>query len=109
MMATKQTEKLPKVLDIKDDASLATGRARSMANLKRGHDRSGQKNKTTKALKDMILGALDQAGGEEYLLTQAKSNPGAFMQLIGKVLPQELKNQHEGGFTVHVTTGVTRD
>lgn len=108
-MSQPTSEKVPKVLDIKDDALIATGKQRSMANLKRGHNRKGVPNKTTKALKDMILGALDQAGGEDYLLKQAKTNPGAFMQLIGKVLPTELKNQHEGGFTVHVTTGVPRD
>lgn len=69
----------------------------------------GVPNKTTKALKEMILGALDQAGGEQYLLTQAKVNPGAFMSLIGKVLPTELKNADAGGFVVHVTTGVPRE
>lgn len=50
----------------------------------------GAPNKTTKALKEMILGALDDAGGQEYLLKQAKENPSAFMALIGKVLPHEL-------------------
>jgi hypothetical protein len=38
-------------------------------------------------LKDMILAALDKAGGEEYLVEQAHKNPGAFMTLVGKVLP----------------------
>lgn len=47
----------------------------------------GAVNKTTKALKEMILGALDQAGGEGYLLAQANENPTAFLTLIGKVLP----------------------
>ena len=51
----------------------------------------GAVNKTTKALKDMILGALDKAGGEDYLLEQAHNNPGAFLTLIGKVLPQDIK------------------
>ena len=51
----------------------------------------GAVNKTTKALKDMILGALNKAGGEDYLLEQAHNNPGAFLTLIGKVLPQDIK------------------
>jgi len=50
----------------------------------------GAQNKLTKALKDMILGALDQAGGEAYLLEQAQSNPNAFLTLVGKVLPTTL-------------------
>ena len=50
----------------------------------------GAPNKVTKALKDMILGALDGAGGEAYLQRQANENPAAFMALIGKVLPTTL-------------------
>ncbi|NTU49574.1 MAG: hypothetical protein HGA87_01525 [Desulfobulbaceae bacterium] len=59
--------------------------------------KKGVPNKTTKALKDMILGALDGAGGQEYLKTQAKENPGSFMTLIGKVLPSTLQVTGEGG------------
>ena len=52
--------------------------------------KKGSKNKVTKALKDMILGALDDAGGQAYLAKQARENPGAFLSLIGKVLPQDI-------------------
>lgn len=55
----------------------------------------GSTNKATKALKDMILAALDQAGGEAYLLAQAKKNPQAFMTLIGKVLPTTIQGSLE--------------
>jgi hypothetical protein len=55
-----------------------------------GGSRKGRPNKATKALKDMILGALDRAGGEAYLVEQAKKNPNAFLALIGKVLPQDI-------------------
>ena len=51
----------------------------------------GSTNVMTKALKDMILGALDRAGGEDWLLEQAQVNPAAFMTLIGKVLPSEMQ------------------
>ena len=47
-------------------------------------------NKVTKALKEMILGALDDAGGQKYLAQQAIDNPGPFMALVGKVLPTTL-------------------
>ena len=53
----------------------------------------GVPNKATKALKEMILVALDKAGGEAYLLSQAENNPVAFMTLIGKVLPSEIQAQ----------------
>jgi hypothetical protein len=41
-------------------------------------------------LKDMILSALDKAGGEEYLVEQAHKNPAAFMSLIAGVLPLQV-------------------
>ena len=40
-----------------------------------------------KLLKDMILGALSDAGGQAYLARQAEENPGPFLTLVGKVLP----------------------
>lgn len=48
--------------------------------------------KAQKALKEMILGALDEqpGGGVEYLKRQAVENPGPFLSLIGKVLPMTL-------------------
>ena len=52
--------------------------------------KKGVPNRTTAALKDMILTALDQAdpqGGVEYLKGQARDNPTAFLTLVGKVLP----------------------
>jgi len=57
---------------------------------KTGGREKGTPNKATAALKDMILGALDDAGGQTYLAQQALDNPGAFMALIGKVLPKDL-------------------
>lgn len=49
--------------------------------------KKGVPNKVTKELKDMILQALDDSGGVEYLKTQAIENPTAFLTLVGKVLP----------------------
>lgn len=68
-------------------------------NNKRGGPRAGagrpkgSKNKVTKAVKDMILGALDDAGGQAYLLLQAQTNPNAFLSLLGKVLPSDMRVQ----------------
>lgn len=52
--------------------------------------RKGVPNKNTAAVKDMITQALDQAGGVEYLITQARENPTAFLTLVGKVLPLQV-------------------
>lgn len=77
--------------------------------MKTGGRQKGVPNKTTRELKDMILTALDQAGGEEYLVAQAHDNPTAFMSLVGKVLPMQLKQQVEGGLNVTILTGVPLD
>ena len=54
----------------------------------------GTPNKVQAQLKDMILHALDGAGGVEYL--QARANDprtaSAFLALVGKVLPMTIKN-----------------
>ena len=53
----------------------------------------GIPNKTTALLKDAILVAAQRAGGggedgiANYLVQQAKDNPGPFLSLLGKVLP----------------------
>lgn len=55
----------------------------------------GVPNKMTKALKEMILGALEDAGGQHYLKKQAKEQPAAFMSLLGRVLPATLAGDPE--------------
>ena len=60
----------------------------------------GSKNKNTLALKAMIRAALDAAGGPEYLESQAKANPTAFLTLIGKLLPTEVSGPEGEPITV---------
>src|SRR5262249_15170258 len=57
----------------------------------------GAANKITKQLKDMILGALDRVGGEEYLAKLAIENSSAFSSLLGKVLPTTLAASESNG------------
>lgn len=66
--------------------------AKNISGLKRGGPGrpSGVPNKFSMALKDMILTALDMAGGADYLYEQAKKNPGVFLTLVGKVLPMSV-------------------
>lgn len=47
----------------------------------------GTPNIVPAQLKDMILQALHDEGGVGYLREQSRSNPNAFMGLIGRVLP----------------------
>ena len=56
--------------------------------------KKGSTNRMTVALKDLIMGALADAGGQAYLSEQAAKNPTAFLSLVGRVLPLQVK---EGG------------
>jgi hypothetical protein len=62
---------------------------------KTGGRQKGTLNKLTSDVKDMIVGALSDAGGRKYLLAQAIEHPAAFMTLVGKVLPLQVSG--EGG------------
>jgi hypothetical protein len=66
----------------------------------------GSANKITKDIRLAISQAFDGAGGVDYLVRQSKENPQAFMTLIGKIVPAEVKAQIEGNITV--LTGVPR-
>ena len=64
----------------------------------------GTPNKATAQLKEMILTALDGAGGAEYLEARANDprTASAFLSLIGKVLPMTIANEPGQEFRVSV-------
>jgi hypothetical protein len=59
-------------------------------NGRKGGRPAGVPNKVTSTLKDMILKALENKGGVDYLMTQADQNPNAFLALVGRVLPLQV-------------------
>ena len=65
-----------------------------MKGKKTGGRKKGTPNKVTLALKEAILKAAENAGGEEgtvgYLKQQAILNPGPFLGLLGKILPRRM-------------------
>ena len=66
--------------------------------------RKGVPNKVTGELKAMILEALDKAGGVDYLLDCAlnEKTQGAFLSLIGKVLPMTIAGDDKNPLTAIV-------
>jgi len=68
-----------------------------------GGRQNGTINKNSAALKDMILGALSEAGGQAYLVQQAKINPGPFLTLVGKVLPTTLEGDKANPIAVSMS------
>lgn len=71
------------------------GTVENLTNAGKGRPK-GVPNKATTAIKDMIVQALDKAGGVEYLVEQAEKNPGPFMSLVAKVLPTQVTG-NDGG------------
>ena len=68
----------------------------------------GVPNKTTTLLKDAVLMAAETAGGGNpdglvnYLVAQAKQNPGPFISLLGKVLPMQVLGEEGGNIIVEI-------
>jgi hypothetical protein len=75
---------------------------------KTGGRTKGTPNKMTAAIKEMVVEALDKAGGVAYLLTQAQSNPTAFLTLVGKVLPLQVQGDPDAPLAMTILTGVPR-
>jgi hypothetical protein len=68
--------------------------------------KKGVPNKINADLKEMILGALSDVGGRDYLALRAKDTPAAFLTLVGKVLPMQLAGEGGGPVTINLITGV---
>lgn len=62
--------------------------------------KKGSPNKKSAHLKEMILNALDKAGGVEYLAEQARESPSAFLALVGKVLPLQVTGENGGSIKI---------
>lgn len=69
--------------------------------IKTGGRTKGTPNKTTGQLKEMILQALENKGGVDYLEKCASDNPTAFLSLVGKVLPLQVNGAGDDG--AHLT------
>lgn len=73
-----------------------------------GGSRKGKPNKLTADVKAMVLSALDKAGGVDYLLTQAQSNPNAFLTLVGKVLPMTVAGDPSAPLVTRIERALVR-
>lgn len=57
---------------------------------KLGGRKKGAVNKTTASVKQALLIAFERAGGVEYLVKVAKTDPKTFCTLLGRVIPTEI-------------------
>lgn len=71
-----------------------------------GGRQKGVANKDTRPIRELILGALLDVGGQKWLAEQAQKNPVAFMGLIAKVMPSEVKATLDNRVTLNIVTGI---
>lgn len=76
------------------------GRGRPPGGPKLGGRPPGQPNKITRDIKEMIIGALNDAGGQAYLAARALDAPTAFLALVGRVLPMQVTGANGGALAV---------
>lgn len=62
----------------------------------------GAANKITKDIREAISEAFEKAGGVDYLVGIAKTNPQVFCSLVGKVVPSEVRASIDGGLQIVV-------
>lgn len=82
------------------EATVGQGRSKK---LKVGGRVAGTPNKITASLKEAILGALKDCGGQAYLLKVAKEDPKTFCTLLGRVLPLEVSGTNGAPIAVTIT------
>lgn len=69
----------------------------------------GVPNKINGQLKEMIMTALEEVGGIEYLKTQANENAKTFLLLLGRVLPMQVSTDPDQPFELLVSWASTSE
>jgi hypothetical protein len=64
--------------------------------VRRGGRGKGTGNIISRDVKEMILQALHQVGGVDYLVQRAQKNPVAFLALLGRLLPTQVTGKDGG-------------
>lgn len=74
---------------------------------KTGGRTAGTPNKVNRELREMIESTLSELGGITYLKTQAEAEPAAFLSLLGKCLPKDVKITPgmDGEITIRFSNG----
>lgn len=82
--------------------------ARPKGQEKLGGRRKGTPNKNTAEIRAMVVAALDKAGGEQYLVDQAKAHPKAFLTLVAKLLPTQVTGEDGGALEIALTEAIKK-
>lgn len=60
----------------------------------------GSVNRATQDIKDLVIAALHDVGGQKYLAARALDCPVAFMGLLGRVLPLQITGKDGDGIAI---------
>lgn len=85
---------------IKKQSTKSTGRGGARPGAGRP---KGSLDKGNALIREMIVEALDKAGGVAYLKKTATSHPAAFLSLIGKVMPVQVEGAGGGAIDHSLT------
>ena len=66
----------------------------------------GTPNKTSSLIKDALAQSFDDVGGVAYLNRMAEDEPKAYLGLIGKLIPAEIKATVNGDLELTVLSGI---
>ena len=64
--------------------------------------KKGSVNKTTADMREMMYQAFELAGGVEYLVSQARVNPKAFLSMASRLIPQASEHKIDGNLPLLV-------
>ena len=76
---------------------------------RRGGRQRGTPNKISGTVREMVLEALAEKGGTEWLKEQMDWNPAAYMALLGKVLPMQVTGAQEGPLVIRWSDGTEQE
>jgi hypothetical protein len=76
--------------------------AKSKGAPKTGGRQKGVPNKVTQDVRKAIIEAFEKAGGADYLLTLATSDPRTFCTLLGKTVPTQISGDEDGSPVKHI-------
>lgn len=68
--------------------------------IKTGGRKKGTPNKISRDIREAVLQSFETVGGAAYLAEQAKTNPTAYLSLVGKVLPLQVTGEDGGAVQI---------
>lgn len=63
--------------------------------------RKGVPNQSTRAVREALVEAFERAGGVDFLVGLAETDPATFARLLARLIPNEIAARVEGAEVIH--------